>query len=79
MIGKEAIERLARALESPLAERPLFAETLAIALSAIKPEAEALMIERRLYQLAAAAEELGPDASIEDIGSRAREIAARPI
>ncbi len=79
MIGKEAIERLARALESPFAERPLFAETLAIALSAIKSEAEILLLERRLYQLAAAAEELGPDASIDDISSRAQEIAARPI
>jgi hypothetical protein len=77
MIGKEAIERLARALGSSLADRPLFAETLAIAMAAGRSEADTLMLERALFHLALAAEELGPDAAVEAIHARAKELEAR--
>jgi hypothetical protein len=46
-------------------------------MAAGRSEADTLMLERALFHLALAAEELGPDAAVEAIHARAKELEAR--
>lgn len=76
-IGK-AMARLRRAVESTDDEVETFVELMGVALMENLPEAEALRFERLLTLMAQAAEELGYEATAEQIRDRARELAKRP-
>jgi hypothetical protein len=76
--GKEAFARLRRAVETTDPEVEALVELIGPALFDLLPEAQVLMLERTIVQFAQAAEELGADASPDDIRRRAHELAARP-
>jgi hypothetical protein len=77
-IGKEAMARLRRALGGTDAEVEAFVEVLGLSFMASLPEGEALRFERQVTFTAQAAEDLGDDATPEQIRDRARELAKRP-
>jgi hypothetical protein len=79
-VGRDALARLRRAVGED-GERPeaAFMELVGAAVfDQLTPET-ALLLDRWMTQVAAAAEQLGPDAELSEIMARARELAARPL
>ncbi|THD64168.1 hypothetical protein [Phenylobacterium sp.] len=73
-----AFARLRRAVESTDPEVESFVERFGLAYMATLTPGEALRWERMITQLAQAAEELGYDATAEEIDRRAQELEKRP-